>query len=189
MSGTSTRGQQLAEELDAVCGEFAAFVKSASAEEWARRGVPAPDTSPTLQGGSVGEDEKRPANCLAYHIAAVIGAPHTYLIGEAVAGKPLDLVRSWTVDNVAEWNAGVAQEQLDVTQAEVLELLRSNTKAAVELLRSLSDEQLQRPISSEDEEALVPWCGGARTVEELVQRLLIGHVHLHRSSLRATVGR
>jgi DinB family protein len=138
---------------------------------------------------SVGEDEKRTAGVIAYHIASVIAAPHTYLLGEAVAGKPLDLVRGWTVDNVAEWNAGVAEEQVNVTQAEVLELLRTNTDAAVELLRSLSDEQLQRPLAAEDQEALVAWCGGARTVEELAQNMLIGHIHHHRSSLRATVGR
>ena len=181
----SARAQELSDRLEAASGELAALIESMDAEEWARSGQRAPDTPEW----SVGEDEKRPAGCIAYHIAAVIGAPHTFLVGEAAEGKPLDLVRSWTVDNVAEWNAGVAEEKVDVTPAEVLQLLNTNTKAAVDVVRRLTDEQLQREISPEDQAALVPWCGGARTVDELVEHMLIGHIQLHRSSLRAMVGR
>jgi hypothetical protein len=184
-TGDNGRGAQLAERLEAASGELAGLIAGMNSEEWARPGQPAPDTP----DWSVGEDEKRPAGCIAYHIASVIGAPHTFLLKEAVEGKPLDLVRSWNVDNVAEWNAGVAEEQADVTPGEVLELLNSNTKAAAEVLRGLSEDELQRPISSEDQQALVAWCGGARNVQELAENMLIGHVHLHRSSLRAMVGR
>ena len=66
---------------------------------------------------------------------------------------------------------------------------QTNPKGAKRRLRGLTDEQLQRDIGDRDQEALLPWCGPARTVEELVDNMLIGHIRLHRSSLKATVGR
>jgi hypothetical protein len=179
------RGQQLAALLEAASDELAGLISGMSAEEWQAAGRPAPDTP----DWSVGEVEKRPAGCIAYHIASVIGAPHTFLVKAAAEGETLDLVRSWTVDNVAEWNAGVAEAHADVQPPEVLDLLDANTKAAAEIVRGLTPEQLEREIAPEDQQALVAWCGGARTVDELIQRMLIGHIGLHRSSLRAMLGR
>jgi len=86
-------------------------------------------------------------------------------------------------------NAAFPEQHADVTKPQVLELLNSNTASALDLIRGLSDEQLQRGIGGRDQQALLQWCGEARTVDQLIEQLLIGHVLLHRSSVRATVGR
>lgn len=179
----SGRAKELAEQLESVTDELASFIQTLDSEEWARRGENSPDWH-------LGEDEKRSVACIAYHIASVLALPHTLLVEDAAHGKPLDLVRAWTVEGVAEWNAGVAEEQAGVTKAEVLALLRTNADAALRLVRSLNDEQLERGIAQADRDALRPWVvGEVNTVAHLVSEQLIGHVQLHRSSLRATVGR
>ena len=101
----------------------------------------------------------------------------------------MDPVQGWSVEAVAEGNAAFAEQHADVTKPQVLELLNSNTASALDLIRGLSDEQLQRGIGGRDQQALLQWCGEARTVDQLIEQLLIGHVLLHRSSVRATVGR
>jgi hypothetical protein len=179
---TSSRGQELATRLQETTSEFAAFVDSLTPQEWAMRGRNAPDWQ-------LGEDEKRPVGTIAYHTASIISTPHLSLVRDAAEGRPLDPVQGWSVEAVAEGNAAFAEQHADVTKPQVLELLTTNTASALELIGGLSDEQLQRDIGARDQQALLQWCGEARTVDQLIEQLLIGHILLHRSSLRATVGR
>ncbi len=178
----SSRGQELANRLQETTSELAAFVESLTPQEWAMRGNNAPEWQ-------LGEDEKRPVGTIAFHAAAIIGMPHVPLVRDAAEGRPLDPVQGWSVEAVAEGNADFAEQHADVTKPQVLGLLNSNTATALDLIRGLTEEQLQRGIGISDQQALLQWCGEARTVDRLIEQLLIGHILLHRSSLRATVGR
>jgi hypothetical protein len=64
----------------------------------------------------------------------------------------------------------------------VLDLLRRNGASAVGFIRGLRDEELARPVPSRD---------GSRTwrLEEMVERLFIGHVEEHLASIRKAEGR
>ena len=77
---------------------------------------------------------------IAYHTASVIGI-HTGMLREGLAGRPL------LGDGVAEWNASVAGGKAAVTPVEVRGELRTKTVAALDLLRSLSDEDLDRRVT------------------------------------------
>jgi hypothetical protein len=65
-------------------------------------------------------------------------------------------------------------------QAETLSMLRDNSGRAAELIRSLSDEELERT----GEGPMGGW-----TAERLIRRVVIGHVAMHEGSIQATVAR
>jgi hypothetical protein len=74
-------------------------------------------------------------------------------------------------------NERYAREHADCTREEVLDQLRRNGASAAGFVRGLRDEELDRPVPSRD---------GSRTwrLEEMVERLLIGHVEEHLASIR-----
>ena len=92
-------------------------------------------------------------------------------------------------DGVAEWNASVAGGKAAVTPVEVRGELRTKTVAALDLLRSLSDKDLDRRVTDADRAAPGPFDPQLETLGQLIQEGPIGHVRIHRESLRATLGR
>jgi hypothetical protein len=138
---------------------------------------------------TLGEDEKRPIAPIAYHTADVI-ATHAAMLRDAAEGKPLPVPGGrWTIDGVAQWNAEMAEQNANVTQEQVRELLKVNAAAALEVIRGLRDEQLDRKLTSADREAVGPFNPDLDTVGQIVDQMLVGHIHVHLSSFRATVGR
>ncbi len=73
-----------------------------------------------------------------------------------------------------------SEQYANCTKQETLALLRKNAATAAGTVRGLSDEQLDRSA---------PVLGGPpMTAQQMVERVLIGHVQEHHGSIRATVG-
>jgi hypothetical protein len=178
----SGRAHELAEQFKALTDEFGAFIGTLNADEWAARAVNSPIWN-------LGEDEKRSCAPIAFHTADGI-AIHTAMLKDAAEGKPLPVPGgSWTLEGVAQWNADMAEQHANVTQAEVLGVLSANSARALELIRGLSDDQLERRLSDLDRENTGPFNPELYTVGQIIEQMLIGHVQVHLSSLKATVGR
>lgn len=178
----TSRAQALADEFESVVREFDSFTQSLSPQQWTMRAV----NSPIWQ---LGEDERRPIAPIAYHTAEGI-AIHTAMLKDAADGKPLPVPGGrWTVDGVAEWNAGEAVKNAGVTQQQVHDVLAANAAAALDVIRGLSDEQLDRRLSEADRAAVGPFNPDLTTAGEIVEQCLMGHVRVHLTSFQATIGR
>lgn len=94
------------------------------------------------------------------------------------SGQPVSV----DMPTVHESNKAHAEKRRDVTREDVQESLRRNGEAAASVLRSLTDEQLDRsaPIAIYEGEEV--------TAGQLAERLLIGHVRGHLDEIRETVG-
>ncbi len=178
---SSHRVQGLAKQFDQTVDEFASFVATLTPEEWIRRGKNSPIWS-------LCADEKRSVGVIAYHAASVIGI-HTSMLREALAGRRMLGDGRWEVEGVAEWNASVAQDKAGVSPIDVLSELRTNAAAALDLFASLDDAALDTPATDVDRAAVGPFYPTLRTLGQFIDEAVVGHVRVHRESLRATVGR
>jgi DinB superfamily len=179
---TGSRAQALADEFEAVVHDFDACTQAMSPEQWRMRAV----NSPIWQ---LGEDERRPIGPIAYHTAEVI-ATHTAMLRAAGEGRPLPVPGGrWTIEGVAEWNAEMAERNAGVTQQQVHDLLMANAAEALDVIRGLTDEQLDRRLSDADREAVGPFNPELRTAGEIVEQCLAGHLRVHLTSFQATLGR
>src|SRR6266702_1773196 len=75
-------------------------------------------------------------------------------------------------------NSEHAAEHIDATKAEVLDLLRENLQRIASEVRSIPDPLL-------DKERHFPT--GTMTVEQRIERVLIGHMAAHQASIEATI--
>ncbi len=155
----SERAQALAERFERANEEVIAAV-----ERWPEEGWRA---TPPGEEWSVG--------LIAHHI----GNGHAVIqrtLQPAAAGQPLPPPLG------SGHNEGYAEEHADCTKEEVLDLLRRNGASALGFIRGLRDEELDRPVPSRD---------GSRTwrLEEMVERMFIGHVEEHLASIRRAEGR
>ena len=82
--------------------------------------------------------------------------------------------------DVKENNARHANEFADTTKAEVITLLQESGRQIAKDLRAISDEML-------DKAKELP-AGGTMTVQQRIERVLIGHLHGHQGSIEATIG-
>ncbi|MEA2628538.1 MAG: hypothetical protein QOJ10_998, partial [Chloroflexota bacterium] len=81
--------------------------------------------------------------------------------------------------NTKEVNRRHANEYADTTKADVVTLLRSSGSQIVKDLRAIPDEKLD--VARE-----LP-TGGTMTVEQRIERVLIGHIQGHQGSIEATI--
>jgi hypothetical protein len=126
---TSARANALATRLEQGARALAAFASGLTDAEW---------QTPTPHDG-------RTIGVIVHHVASVY--PVEISIAQTVGGgMPVTGV---TMDDIHAMNARHASENSDVTKEETLELLRRNSAAAAEAIRSLSDEQLSAaaPVS------------------------------------------
>src|SRR5262249_39227080 len=121
----STRAQELARRIEEGSAGLAAFAESLSDLEW---GIP---TSPT---------DRRTVGQVVNHVALVY--PIEVDLARAIAGGNGVTDVTWEV--VADLNAGHARDHAKVTKAEALALLRKNSRAAAEAVRTFTDQQLDR---------------------------------------------
>jgi len=159
----SRRAQALAERLERGAQALAVFAESLSDAEW-RMAVP-------KDGRAVG--------VVVHHVASVY--PLEIQLAQSVAaGKPIEGV---TWDAVAHMNAQHAQEQRAVGKPETLALLRSNSTAAADAVRALSDEQLDAaaPVSLN--------AGATLTAQFVIEDHALRHSVHHLAGIRAAVGR
>ena len=122
-------------------------------------------------------DEGRSVGVLAYHIDKGITLEMGYF-REFVAGRqPAPL----TAAQVHAMNAADAEAWADSPQAAALTALLADARAAAEEVRRWDDAALAR-AGTYIAELPEPW-----TVEQWVERVLIGHVHSHLRSIRDTL--
>lgn len=166
MSGTKTsRAARLADEFEAAQQSFIRLVESLSNEKWRLTGVNTP--GPRVND----EDESRPVGVIAHHVAET----QPWIMSRIRAileDKPTPPVDFRVV------NAAHAAEHAGATRADVLAMLRENLRQIASEVRAIPDSMLDK------ERQLAT---GTMTVQQRLERVLIGHMKNHQASIEATV--
>jgi hypothetical protein len=112
--------------------------------------------------------------------AGLFGVPRAGSIGfitgmvQGVAsGQPFEPI---TMAQIDEGNAQAAKENAGCTKQQALDLIKNNAPGAVQMVRGLADEQLDRKA------ALLQGMP-EMTVEQIVEMLLVGHPAGHTQSI------
>ena len=158
------RSDRLAAEFEAAQRGLIDLVESLDDEQWRKVGANYPEQ---LNG----EDEGRSVGVIAYHVAA--GGP--YIMGRIEAtmrGEPLPPA------NFADANARQAEKHRDVTRDEVLRKLREDLPAIAASIRAIPDERLDEAVET---------AAGPMTPAQRIERVLIGHLRMHRGSIEAAI--
>jgi len=160
----SRRAESLADRIEEGAAGLAAFAEGLSEEEWRK------PTSST-DGRSVG--------VIVHHVANMypieIDAARAIASGKAVTDV------TWGV--VAEINAKHAQQQVGVTKAEALELLRRNSRQAADAVRAFTDDELDQaaPFSLS--------FGAPVTAQFVIEDHALRHSWHHLARIRTALGR
>lgn len=120
-------------------------------------------------------DEERTVGVLAHHV----GTSYPFLINLARAaalGRPGSSLNTAIINQT---NAEHARAHAHAGKDETLTLLRSNGAEAVEIIRSFSDEQLDRVLTGD-----VPV-----TTQQVIEVILMSHIRSHQDSILAAMGR
>ena len=159
---TTARASALAERLEEGARALAAFAETITDAEWQSR---------VADGRKVG--------VVVHHVASMYPI-EVQLAGVLAAGKAIEGV---TPAVVADINAKHAIDRDEVTKAEALALLRTNSEAAAEAIRALTDEQLDRAaaISYNSDAPL--------TCQFWVEDHPVRHSYHHLAKIRATLAR
>ena len=166
MANTKTsRSGRLADQFEAALESFIGVIESMTNDQWRMRGKNTP-------GQRINdEDEARPLGVIAHHVAVsqnvIMGR-----IEQVLHDQPTP-----PLDN-KQINAKHANEYADTTKSEVLTLLRNSGQQIVRDLRAIPDEKLDmaRELPS-----------GKMTVEQRIERVLIGHITGHQGSIEVTI--
>jgi hypothetical protein len=161
----ASRGGRLADQFEATHERFIQVVEALTPDQWKLRGKNTP-------GQRINdEDEARPLGVIAHHVAinekVIMGRIQAFLGG--TPPPPL---------NIKENNARHAFEFADTTKSEVLRVLQESGHQIVLDLRTLTDEMLDRAQE-------LP--SGTMTVQQRIERVLIGHITGHQGSIEATI--
>jgi hypothetical protein len=154
----SERGRALAETFERANADFIAALGALSEDDWRARCEP--------EGWSVAAS--------VWHV----GSAHARIAGyvRAVAsGQPPAITRA----QVDEINDREAAEHAACGRDEAIALVRREGDAAAQLIRTLTDEQLDRAGAVFRQ---APWTLRA---DEVVERILIPHVSQHHRSITA----
>ena len=166
MAETKTlRSAALADQFEAAQKRFIKLVESISEEQWWFQGV----NTPGIRLND--EDEVRRVGVIAHHVAST----QPWIMGRIraiIEDKPTPMV------DFKVLNAEHASKHADATKAEVLDLLRENLRRITSEVRAIPDEML-------DKERQFPT--GTMTVEQRIERVLIGHMASHQTSIEATI--
>ncbi len=158
------RAGALADRLQQGAELLATFAESLSEAEWAT---------------PVTETDRRPIGVIVHHVGSMypieIEAARAIASGQAVTDV------SW--EAVAAINAKHASEQAGTGKAETIELLRRNSRAAAEAVRSFTDEELDQaaPFSLS--------FGAPMTAQFVIEDHPLRHSWHHLARIRKTLGR
>jgi hypothetical protein len=161
----TTRSIRLADQFEAAQESFIRLVESLTVEHWRMRGK----NTPELRINN--EDESRVVGVIAHHVAV----NQDWIMNRIKAiidDKPTPPV------DFTEINARHANEHAHATRAEVLALLRESKPRLGKEIRAIPDDQL-------DKERQLP--SGTMTVQQRIERVLIGHMKSHQASIEATI--
>jgi hypothetical protein len=158
------RAESLAARIEQGAAGLATFAEGLSDAEWDT------PTSPT---------DRRTVGQIVNHVALVY--PIEVDLARAIASGNAVTDVTWQV--VAELNAGHAREHAQVTKAEALELLRTNSREAADSVRAFKDEELDRaaPFSLS--------FGAPVTAQFVVEDHAVRHSWHHLARIRTAVGR
>jgi hypothetical protein len=158
------RAESLAARIEQGAAGLATFAEGLSDAEWET------PTSPT---------DRRTVGQIVNHVALVY--PIEVDLARAIASGNAVTDVTWQV--VAELNAGHAREHAQVTKAEALELLRTNSREAADSVRAFKDEELDRaaPFSLS--------FGAPVTAQFVVEDHAVRHSWHHLARIRTAVGR
>ena len=166
MADTKTsRSAGLADQFGAAQESFINLVESLTDEQWRMRGV----NTPELRQND--EDESRPVGVIAHHVAST----QPWIMGRIraiIEDGPTPPVDFKII------NAEHAVEHARATKPEVLGLLRQNLQRLTDEVRAIPDHML-------DKERQLPT--GVMTVQQRIERVLIGHMKAHQASIEATI--
>lgn len=162
---TTARSARLADQFEAAQESFIHLVESLNGEQWRMKGK----NTPELRIND--EDETRPVGVIAHHVA-VNGVWTMNRIRAVLESEPTPVVDFKVI------NAQHAVEHVDATKEEVLSLLHNNEVRIAKDLRAIPDDKL-------DIERELP--SGPMTVEQRIERVLIGHIKSHQASIEATI--
>ena len=156
------RANALADRLERGVSALATFAKELTTAEWA---------SPVPKDG-------RSVGVVVHHVASVLPT-EIHLAQVLASGKPVTGV---TMTDIHEANGAHARDNADVTKEEALRLLKRNGEAAVVVIRSLTDEQLDRaaPVSLYEDAPL--------TTQFMLEDHAVRHSYHHLTLLRAALG-
>jgi hypothetical protein len=160
------RAESLAARIEEGAAGLAAFAEGLSEAEW---------RAPVRESGKDG----RSVGVIVHHVASLY--PIEIDLARTVAsGRTVSDV-TWEV--VAELNAKHAQEQVGITKAAALELLRRNSREAAAAVRAFTDDELDRaaPFSLSH--------GAPVTAQFVIEDHALRHSWHHLAGIRAALGR
>ncbi len=156
----TTRAEEFAATFEATNNDLIATVEECSDAQWRMPCV----------------DDGRSVGVVAHHVT-VVYPDFARILKKLAAGAVLPPRGS--MDTVHESNARHAQEYTAVGTRETLDALRQNGTEVAQLLRSLSEEQL---------DGIAGIFGGRElSTAQVVEWIVIGHSKEHLASIRATV--
>ena len=165
-------GSAIDRYVTTYAGEHAAFtelVASLSDDDWQRRGANFPQRLND-------EDEMRSVGAIAHHVA-VSERGIVDRLAALATGREVAPVAAATVSAGNRRDAEVASA---LTRDDVVALLRDQEARTLAVLRGLTDEQLTLTTETP---------AGPMSVADRIERVLIGHLRMHRGSIETTLGR
>lgn len=163
-SNANPRSGALADQFVAVQQGFIELVESLDDERWRRVGKNYPQRMND-------EDEGRPVGVIAHHVASSQDRLIERIQVTVGGGVPPP------VDIRAD-NARHAAQHGGASRDEVLRILRHNKTAIAEKIRAIPDDKLD--ITQES-------AAGPLSVAQRLERVVIGHIAMHRGSIEAAV--
>ena len=159
----STRSEALARRIEEGAATLAAYAQGLSDAQWT----------------TVVPPDGRSAGVIINHVASVYPI-ELHLANEIAAGRPVTDV-PWAV--VADMNAKHAQDNASCSKQETLELLRKNSREAVQAVRSLSDAQLDSAA------AFSLNAGAPLTAQFVIEDHALRHAWHHMAKIKAVLDR
>lgn len=157
----SSRAQELADQFEQSVAAFIDVVEGLPDAQWR----------------TLCPNEERSVAVLTRHVAFGISFEMDVFREIAAGRQPATITRA----DLADMNARDAREWDECSKEETLALLRANAEAAAAEVRQLSDERLGR-AGKYVEDIPDPW-----TVDQWIERILIGHVRGHLQSIQSTL--
>ena len=148
----NARSETLATKVDQTIQDFLAAVEASTPEQWAARCT----------------DGEWTQGFAAFHAATAL-SEITKTVKGLAEGEPFP---KWTMEAIDAGNAVQAKEHADCTKAETIDLIKKSAPAATSMVRSLSNDQLDRKVQLLDG---MP----ETTVAGLVEMALVGHGAYH----------
>lgn len=160
----SRRAELLAVRIEEGAADLSAFAERLSDAEWGTR------TSAT---------DSRTVGQIVNHVALLY--PIEIELARAIAGGNAVTDVTWEV--VAKLNAGHARDHAQVTREEAVELLRKNSRQAAEMVRTFTDDELDRaaPFSLS--------FGAPVTAQFVLEDHAVRHSWHHLARIRTALGR